>query len=69
MPPTECVRKNIDAKPEEWKWKVSLPVPKFITKERVTHTRRVAQAKSEEKLSQVTYSTGKEKRVIQILHI
>ena len=69
MPPCETTWKNLDAKPEERKRVVSLPVPKFITEERLVHTRRVAQAKSEEKLAQVKYSKGKEKHVIHILHV
>ena len=69
MPPCETTWKNLDAKPEEWKRNVSLPVPKFITEDRLVHTRRVAQAKSEEKLAQVKYSKGKERHMIQILNV
>lgn len=69
MPPSESERKDVDGKKEDWKWKVSIPVPNFITEEKVVHTRRVAQAKSEEKLSQVKFFKGKEKHVIQILLI
>ncbi len=69
MPPTESSWQNIEGDRKDRKRKVSLPVPDFMTKEKVTNTRRIAQAKSAEKLSQVKYSTSKEKKVIQVLHI
>lgn len=69
MPPSETTWKNLDAKKEEWKWIASIPVPKFITEDKLVHIRRVAQAKSEEKLPVVKYTKSKSKQVIQILHI
>gem|GEM_PF-4361328 len=69
MPPCEAYRKELKTKPEDRKWTVSVPVPDFITEERVIHIRRVAQAKSEEKLSQIKFKKGKAKKVIQILNI
>lgn len=69
MPPSEATRKNLDGKRDEWKRKVSLPVPKFVSEERVTRTRRIAQAKTDEKLAQVKYNKGREKNVIQVLHV
>lgn len=66
MPPAEVVWKNLDAKQEERKWKILLPVPNYITDDRVVNTRRVAQAKTEEKMAQVKFISSKPKSVIQI---
>ncbi len=69
MPPCEAYRKEIKAKPEARKRTVSVPVPDFITEDRVVHTWRVAQAKSEEKLSQIKFTKWKERKVIQMLNV
>ncbi len=69
MPPSECVRKNLEKKRDTRKRKISLPLPPFLWEEKVIHARRVAQAKTDEKLPQVKFATWKARQVIQILHI
>ena len=69
MPPAEVVWKNLDAKQEDRKWKIMLPVPNYITDDRVVNTWRVAQAKTDEKMPHVKFVTSKPKTVIQILYI
>jgi len=55
MPPTETVRKNMDKKKEDRKRKIFLPLPSYIEEARVVNTRRVAQAKTDEKLPQMRF--------------
>jgi len=69
MPPTETVRKNMDKKKEDRKRKIFLPLPSYIEEARVVNTRRVAQAKTDEKLPQMRFQKWKKRKVIQILHI
>lgn len=69
MPPAETVWKNMDKKPELRKRKVSLPIPNYISEDRVVNTWRIAQAKTEEKLPQVKFTKWKKKDTIQILQV
>lgn len=69
MPPSEVLWSNIQGDKKDRDREVMLPVPKFITEEKITMAWRIAQAKSEEKLPHVNFRKGKKKKVIQILHI
>lgn len=70
MPAAEVERKNMDNKNrDQRKRKIHLPIPAYIAQDRVINTRRVAQAKTEDKLPQVKFLKWKKRQVIQILHV